>query len=316
MKLTISPAPHIKSCETTSSIMTAVIFALLPAGVWGVVKFGIHSLYVILVSVAGCVFFEYVSQKYIFKKKVNPASPEMSLRKGGVKIGDRSAVLTGLLMAYCLAPDIPLWQVLVGSFFAIFIAKECFGGIGFNIFNPALVGRAVLLASFPTVMTTWQIDGITCATPLGILKEKLAVTMPSNIDLFLGNIPGSIGEISKLFLIIGAAYLFIRKIISWHIPLTYILTVLIVSIFFKQDPVFQILSGGVILGAFFMATDYVTSPLYFKGKIIFGFGCGLLTVLIRNLGSYPEGVCYAILIMNILSPLLDRYTKPRVFGTK
>jgi len=302
MKLTISPAPHIKSTEDTSSIMTAVIFALLPAGVWGVVKFGIHSLYVILVSVAGCVLFEFAAQKFIFKKKV--------------KIGDRSAVLTGILMAYCLSPDIRLWQVSVGSFFAIFIAKECFGGIGFNIFNPALVGRAVLLASFPTIMTTWQLDGITCATPLAILKEKLAVTMPSNMDLFLGNIPGSIGEVSKLFLLIGAAYLFIRKIISWHIPLTYILSVFILSIFFGQNPVFQILSGGVILGAFFMATDYVTSPLYIKGKIIFGFGCGLLTVLIRNLGSYPEGVCYSILIMNILVPLLDMYTKPRVFGTK
>jgi len=205
--------------------------------------------------------------------------------------------------------------VLVGSFFAIFIAKACFGGIGFNVFNPALVGRAVLAASFPTAMTAWQIDGITRATPLAILKEKLAVTMPSHFELFLGNIPGSIGEVSKLFLLVGAAYLFVRKIISWHIPFTYIAAVFVLSIFFGRDPLFEVLAGGVILGAFFMATDYVTSPLYARGKIIFGFGCGLLTVLIRNLGSYPEGVCYSILLMNILVPLIDRHTRPRVFGT-
>ncbi|MBI5573714.1 MAG: RnfABCDGE type electron transport complex subunit D [Elusimicrobia bacterium] len=301
MKFTISPAPHIKSKETTSKIMLSVFLALIPSGLWGVYKFGDHSGYVILTSVLSCVFFEYVSQKFIFKTKV--------------KITDGSAALTGLLMAYCLPPDIALWQVCIGSFFAIFIAKECFGGVGFNIFNPALIGRAVLLSSFPTVMTKWQIDGVTSATPLGILKEKLAQQLPSYADLFVGNIPGSIGEVSKILLLLGAIFLFYRRIISWHIPITFILTVAVLSVLFRQDPVFQVISGGIILGAFFMATDYVTSPLFSKGKIIFGFGCGLLTVLIRNLGSYPEGVCYSILIMNILVPLIDRFTKPRVFGT-
>ncbi|MEW6555721.1 MAG: RnfABCDGE type electron transport complex subunit D [Elusimicrobiota bacterium] len=302
MKVTISPAPHIKSQQTTKKIMLSVFSALLPTGLWGIYKFGIHAGYVILTSIASCVLFEYISQKFIFKTKV--------------KISDGSAALTGLLMAYCLPPNISLWQVCIGSFFAIFITKECFGGIGFNIFNPALVGRAVLLASFPSAMTKWQIDGITSATPLGILKEKLTGSLPSYTDLFIGNIPGSIGEVSKILLILGALYLFRRKIISWHIPITYILTVAVLSIPFKQDPIFQLLSGGLILGAFFMATDYVTSPLFVKGKIIFGFGCGLLTVLIRNLGSYPEGVCYSILIMNILVPLIDRCTKPRIFGRK
>ena len=324
MKFTISPAPHIKSQQTTKKIMLSVFLALIPSGLWGVYKFGAHSGYVILTSVLSCVLFEFISQKFIFKTKV--------------KITDGSAALTGLLMAYCLPPDIALWQVCIGSFFAIFIAKECFGGIGFNIFNPALVGRAVLLSSFPTAMTKWQIDGVTSATPLGILKEKLAEQLPSYMDLFvgnifqvlssifflsasymdlfIGNIPGSIGELSKILLLLGAIFLFYRRIISWHIPLTFILTVMVLSVFFKQDPVFQVLSGGVILGAFFMATDYVTSPLFSKGKIILGFGCGLLTVLIRNLGAYPEGVCYSILIMNILVPLIDKFTKPKIFGAK
>jgi len=302
MKFTISPAPHIKSETTTKKIMLSVFLALIPSGIWGIYKFGVHSGYVILASVLSCVLFEFISQKYIFKTKV--------------KITDGSAALTGLLMAYCLPPDIVLWQVCVGSFFAIFIAKECFGGIGFNIFNPALVGRAVLLSSFPTAMTKWQIDGITSATPLGILKEKLAEVLPTSANLFFGNIPGSIGEVSKVLLLLGALFLFWRKIISWHIPLTFVLTVAVLSIFFKQSPVLQILSGGVILGAFFMATDYVSSPLFPKGKIIFGVGCGILTVLIRNLGSYPEGVCYSILIMNILVPLIDKFTKPHIFGVK
>jgi len=301
MKFTISPAPHIKSQQTVKKIMLSVFLALIPSGIWGVYKFGVHSGHVILISVLSCVFFEFISQKYIFRTKI--------------KITDGSAALTGLLLAYCLPPDIALWQVCIGSFFAIFIAKECFGGIGFNIFNPALIGRAVLLSSFPTVMTKWQIDGITSATPLGILKEKLVQQLPSYMDLFVGNIPGSIGEVSKILLLLGAIFLFYRRIISWNVPLTFVFTVAVLSVLFKQDPVFQVLSGGVVLGAFFMATDYVTGPLFSKGKIIFGFGCGVLTVLIRNLGAYPEGVCYSILIMNILVPLIDRYTKPRVFGS-
>lgn len=300
MKFTISPSPHLRSRETTAQIMFSVFAALLPSGIWGVYVYGLHSALVILVSVISCVLFEFLSQKFIFKTRI--------------KISDGSAALTGLLMAYCLPPDIALWKVVVGAFFAIFIAKECFGGIGFNIFNPALIGRAVLLASFPASMTTWQIHGVTQASPLGILREKLNNELPSWMDLFIGRIPGSIGEVSKLLLILGAIFLLIRGIITWHIPVSYILTVVILSIPFKQDIMFQLLSGGLILGAFFMATDYVTSPLYAKGQIIFGIGCGVLTTLIRNLGAYPEGVCYSILIMNILVPLIDRYTKPRVFG--
>ncbi|MBN1383648.1 MAG: RnfABCDGE type electron transport complex subunit D [Elusimicrobia bacterium] len=301
MKFAISPSPHIKSKETTLKIMLSVFIALLPAGILGVYRFGIHTAYVILTSIISCVLIEFISQKFIFKTNI--------------KITNGSAALTGLLMAYCLPPDIALWKVMVGSFFAIFITKECFGGLGFNIFNPALIGRAVLLTSFPNAMTKWQVDGITRASPLGILKEKLTDQLPSYMDLFMGNIPGSLGEVSKFLLILGVIFLFYRRIITWHIPFTYIGTVALLSFLFKQDPVFQILSGGLVLGAFFMATDYVTSPMFIKGKIVFGFGCGILTVLIRNLGAYPEGVCYSILIMNILVPLIDRYTKPRVFGT-
>ncbi len=302
MKFTISPPPHIKSAITTKEIMLATFLSLVPAGIWGIYKFGAHAGYVVFTSIFSCILFEYIAQRFIFKKKV--------------MISDGSAALTGLLMAYCLPPDIPLWQVFIGAFFAIFIAKECFGGIGFNVFNPALVGRAVLLSSFPSAMTKFQIDGITSATPLGILKEGPVTQFSSYTVLFLGEIPGSIGEVSKVLLFLGALFLLYRRIISWRIPITFILTVAVLSIPFKRDPIMEILSGGLVLGAFFMATDYVTSPLFSKGKIIFGIGCGALTVFIRNLGSYPEGVCYAILIMNIFVPLIDRFTRPRVFGVR
>jgi electron transport complex protein RnfD len=302
MKLTIAAAPHLRSEDTTSRIMFAAFLALLPAGIWGVYKFGFHAALVIATAVASCIIIEWVTQKYIFKTEV--------------RIKDGSAALTGLLMAYCLPPDMPLWQVVIGSFCAIFIAKECFGGIGHNIFNPALIGRAVLLASFPLTMTRWQLDAVTQATPLGILKEKLALSLPSYLDLFIGNVPGSIGEVSKLLLLIGALYLMIRKIITWHIPFIYVGTVFVLSFLFNQDPFFHILSGGLILGAFYMANDYVTGPLFIRGKWIFAVGCGLITVLIRNLGAFPEGVCYSILIMNMLVPLIDRYTRPVPFGVE
>ncbi|OQA92192.1 MAG: Electron transport complex protein RnfD [Elusimicrobia bacterium ADurb.Bin231] len=301
MKTVISPAPHIRSAVTTSRIMFSVFLALIPAGIWGVFRFGIKSFYIILTSVISCMVTEFISRRFIFKKKVT--------------LCDGSAALTGLLMAYCLSPEIRIWQVCVGAFFAIFITKECFGGLGFNIFNPALIGRAVLLASFPTNMTSWQIDGITSATPLAVIKEKLPDILPSYMDIIVGNIPGSIGEVSKVLLICGAAYLLFKKIISWHIPFSFIFSVGVLSVFFGRDPLFEIFSGGVILGAFFMATDYVTCPIFVPGRLIFGLGCGFFTVIIRNFGSYPEGVCYAILIMNALSPLIDKYTAPRVFGT-
>ena len=302
MKLTFSPSPHLKSGETTSKIMFSVILALLPAGFWGVYKFGIQAAWVVVTAVVSCVAIEFITQKFIFKTEV--------------RVHDGSAALTGLLMSLSLPPGLPLWEVIIGSFAAIFIVKECFGGLGFNIFNPALIGRGVLLASFPIDMThKWQVDGITQATPLALVKEKITgAQLPSHQDLFFGNIPGSIGEVSKLLLLLGAIYLFSRRIISWQIPLTYLATVFVLSIPFGQDLLWPVLTGGLILGAFFMATDYVTSPMTNKGKIIFGFGCGLLTVLIRKFAAYPEGVCYAILMMNILVPLIDRFTQPRVFG--
>ncbi|TCL73173.1 electron transport complex protein RnfD [Hydrogenispora ethanolica] len=300
MKFTLAPSPHLKSPESTASIMRTVFLSLTPAGLWSVWRFGIRAAWVILVAVGSCLAIEYLAQRFVFK-----TAP---------RTGDGSAAVTGLLLAYCLPPGIPLWQVPIGAFAAIFITKECFGGIGFNIFNPALIGRAVLLASFPVAMTRWQIDGVTMASPLGLLKEKLAETPPSYLDLFLGNVPGSLGEVSKLLLLLGALFLLYRGIISWEIPVGYIATVFLVSPLFGQDPLYQILAGGLFLGAFFMATDYVTSPLFRKGKLIFAIGCGLLTVLIRNRGAFPEGVCYSILIMNMLTPLIDKYTKPRSFG--
>ena len=302
MKWVIESSPHLQSPETVPQIMVSVFAALVPAGFWGVFRFGMHSAFVVLTSVAGCVLLEFISQKWVFKTTV--------------RIGDGSAALTGLLMAYCLPPDMPLWQVLVGCFFAIFIAKECFGGLGNNLFNPALVGRAVLLTSFPVTMTRWQIDGVTQASPLGIWKESIGASLPSYGTLFVGGIPGSIGETSKLLLIAGGLFLLARGIISWHVPVSTIGSVFVLSIFFRQDPVFQVLSGGLILGAVYMATDTVTGPLTARGKLIFGFGCGLLTVCIRNLGSFPEGVCYAILIMNMLVPLIDRFTRQRIYGKK
>ncbi|MDD5688462.1 MAG: RnfABCDGE type electron transport complex subunit D [Elusimicrobia bacterium] len=289
-------APNIRSERTTATIMCLVIIALLPAGVWGVYKFGIHSAYIILTSIVSCVLIEFIAQKFIFKRDVT--------------IDDGSAVLTGLLLAYCLPPNILLWQVVVGSFVAIFIVKECFGGIGFNIFNPALIGVTVVFLMFSYAPAKWHIDGVSQASPLVGVGTQIS----SYLDLFIGNVSGSIGEVSKLLLILGALYLFYKRVISWHIPIIYILTVFGLSFLFKQDPIFQVLSGSLILGAFFMATDYVTGPLFTKGKIIFGFGCGLFTVLIRNYGLYPKSVCYAILIMNALVLLIDKYTKPRVYG--
>lgn len=302
MKLTLSTSPHIHTPETTQQIMISVFAALVPGAAWAIYKYGPHAGYVILTAIISAMLFEYLSQKVVFGKPV--------------RVSDGSSALAGLLMAYCLPPDIPLWQVVVGSFFAIFITKECFGGLGFNIFNPALIGRASLLSSFPVAMTAWQLDGVTQATPLAMVKgvEKIQAAVPSYMDLLVGNIPGSIGEVSKILILLGGLFLLFRGIITIHIPFSFILTVAGVSFLFGRDPVFEILSGGILLGAFFMATDYVTSPVYPVGRVIFGFGCGLITVLIRNLGAYPEGVCYAILLMNMLVPLIERFTRPKIFG--
>lgn len=288
-----------------------VVLSLIPSGVAGVYIFGAGAFWPIILAVAAAVITEMFLQ-LITKKKVS--------------IFDGSAVLTGLLLAYNLPPNVPFWLPIVGSVFAIAIGKQIFGGLGQNIFNPALVGRVFLMASWPKYMTTFvkpmNYDAITSATPLAILKEGKVLEKISYLDLFLGNRGGCIGEVCILALIIGAIFLLIRGYISWHIPASYILTtglftyIFGAKVFFTGDWLFHILSGGLILGAFFMATDYVTSPLTTKGQIFFGFGCGLLTVVIRLWGGYPEGVSYAILIMNAAAPIIDRYTKKRIYGTR
>ncbi len=306
-KLTVSAAPHIKSRLTTRMIMYLVILALLPAGLAGIYIYGIGSLKVILISMVSCVVCEALFLK--FRNK----DPKIVL--------DGSALLTGLLLAYNLPPEVPFWLPIVGGAASIILGKQLFGGLGHNIFNPALVGRVFLQISWPVYMTTWKnprwaVDAVSTATPLG---EKAANSF-SYMDLFLGNHGGCIGEVCILALLVGAAILLFTKIISWHIPVSFIGTLMILTWifggdgFFKGDIIFHLLTGGLVLGAFFMATDYVTRPLTMLGKIIFGIGCGVLTVVIRLRGSYPEGVLYAILFMNAVVPLIDRYTKTRKYG--
>lgn len=249
-------------------------------------------------------------------------------QKKEIAIPDGSAILTGLLLAYNLPPEVPLWLPVAGSFFAIAIGKQVFGGLGHNIFNPAPAGRAFLMVSWPVYMTTWQnprwkVDAITTATPLALIKHNQLDLLKGTtyMDLFLGNRGGCIGEVCIAALLIGAAYLFWKKYISWHIPLTYIAAVAFLSWifngftgFFTGDALFFVLSGGLVLGALFMATDYVTSPLSNKGKIIFGISCGVLTFVIRKFSGYPEGTSYAILIMNAFVPVIDKFTCPKWFG--
>ena len=294
--------------------MWAVTLSLIPAGGAGIFIFGIKSLFIIIASIFSALITEIVI---------------LVLRKKDLKAAyDGSAILTGLLLAYNLPPQVPLWMPIVGSFFAVSIGKQAFGGLGHNIFNPALVGRTFLMVSWPVYMTTWQnprwkVDAVTSATPLGLYKHSGLDLLRSisNWDLFIGNRGGSIGEVCVAALLMGAAFLLFKRYITWHIPATYILTIGITSWifngssgFFTGDVLFFILSGGLILGAFFMATDYVTSPLSAKGKIAFGIGCGILTFLIRRFSGYPEGVSYAILMMNALVPVIDRYTFPKWFG--
>ena len=305
--LTVSSAPHIRSSLTTKMIMYLVIISLLPTGAAGIYIFGLGSLKVIVISMLACVFFEALFLK---------------LRNRDLRAAmDGSALLTGLLLAYNLPPEIPFWLPIVGSVVSIIIGKQIFGGLGHNIFNPALVGRVFLQISWPIYMTTWKnpkwaVDAISSATPLARETE----TGFSYMDLFLGNHGGCIGEVCILALLIGGLFLLLTKIISWHIPVSFIGTVMVLiwifggERFFSGDFLFHFLTGGLVLGAFFMATDYVTCPLTRMGKIIFGIGCGALTVIIRLRGSYPEGVSYAILFMNAMVPLIDRYTKTRKYG--
>ncbi len=310
----VSIGPHIKDRSTTKSIMWAVTLALVPAGAAGVFIFGLKALYVIIAAVVAAVATE---------------AAVLAIRKKDLgTLWDGSAVLTGLLLAYNLPPEVPLWLPVAGSVFAIAIGKQVFGGLGHNIFNPALAGRAFLMVSWPVYMTTWKnprwaVDAVTSATPLAICKEGgecALLNATTYWNLFIGNRGGCIGEVCVVALLIGAAYLFIKRYITWHIPLAYIATVALFSWifngsgFFHGSALFFVMAGGLILGAFFMATDYVTSPLSARGKLIFGIGCGILTFVIRKYAGYPEGVSYAILIMNSAAQMIDRYTFPKFFG--
>ena len=299
----VSSSPHIRSNVTTQKIMRDVLIALTPAMIAGIFYFGIRALYLTVICVITCVLTEWVYEKLMHKKST---------------IDDLSAAVTGVLIAFNLPASASWWIAFVGSVFAILIVKQIFGGIGHNFVNPALAARAFLMTCWGARMTGGAfipVDAVTSATPLGILKEKLAEALPSYMNLFLGtNVYGCIGEVSKIALLIGGIYLICRKVITWKIPVIYIGTVFILSLIFGQDPLFQILAGGLMLGAIFMATDYTTSPVTPKGQIIYAVGCGLITVIIRLYGAYPEGVSYSILLMNVAAPLIDRYTKPRVFG--
>ncbi len=311
----ISPAPHIHSGDSVEKKMYNVLIALIPAYLSALYFFGLGALIVSLISVASCVLFEYLIQKFILKVKPT--------------IYDGSAILTGLLLAFNLPSNLPWWMVVIGAFVAIGLGKMCFGGIGNNPLNPALVGRVFLLISFPAAMTTWPkplpfsmnyIDAETAATPLSIIKYKLE-EMPSQMDLLIGQIGGSLGEISAIALLIGGIYLLASRTITWHIPVSIISTILVFTgIMHAVDPatyanpLTQILCGGILLGAIFMATDYVTSPMSHSGQIIYGIGIGIITVVIRLFGAYPEGMSFAILIMNAVTPLLNNYIKPKRFG--
>lgn len=321
--LTISPSPHIHEGSSVKKIMYSVIIALIPALLWSFFVFGLPAVLVTMISVAACVIFEWLIQKYIIKGKPT--------------ISDGSAVLTGILLSMNLPATLPAWIVIIGALIAIGVAKMSFGGLGQNPFNPALVGRVFLLISFPVQMTTWPVnlratDAISGATPLSIIKEgiktgtpvsEIMKTLPDYGDLIFGNIGGSLGEISALLLFIGFAFMLIRKVISWHIPVSLILTVFIFTGILwlanpesNIDPLYHILTGGIMLGAIFMATDMVTSPMSRLGQIIFGIGIGIITVCIRVWGAYPEGISFAILIMNAFTPLINNYIKPKRFGNK
>lgn len=298
--LIVASSPHIRSELSTQKIMAWVLAALVPAGAAGVFYLGTRSLLVIAACVVACVASEAAWQK---------------CTKQPVTVSDLSAVVTGLLLAYNVPPTIPLWMAVCGSVFAMIIAKHFFGGLGQNIVNPALAGRAMMLICWPVAMTTWTIQGISGPTPLAILKGGEGV-LPSLSDAFMGNIGGCIGETSASALLLGGAVLIYKGIISWKIPVVYIITVAVMSLILGRaaGPLYEIMTGGLMLGAFFMATDYTTSPLTPKGHIIFALGCGIITSLIRAFGGYPEGVSYSILIMNLTVPIIDRMTAPRILG--
>ena len=308
--ITISPSPHAQTSVTVKKLMTHVIIALLPAVALALYCFGLGAAIVIVTSIVGCVTVEYLISRYMLGERPS--------------IGNMSAVLTGLLLALNLPSNLPVWTVLIGCVIAIGIGKMTFGGLGCNIFNPALVGRVFLLLSFPVQMTTWPLpmenrlnylDATTGATTLGQLK--MAQINGEDVDLLnqaLGFTGGSMGEIGAIALLIGFIYLLCTRVITWHIPVAILGTVALFSLCIGANVGVQLLTGGLMLGAIFMATDYVTSPMSHAGMIIYGVMIGIITVIIRQWGAYPEGVSFAILIMNGVTPLINRYVKPRKFG--
>ena len=321
LKWIATSSPHIPGNETTRSLMLDVVIAMVPALVAAVIVFGFRALTLTAVSVVACIFWEWLYRKILKKDQT---------------VGDLSAVVTGMLLAFVCPVTLPYWMMILGDAFAILLVKQLYGGIGRNFMNPALAGRAALLACYATAMTTWidpsaakagivgvGADIVTAATPMAMMKEGGLAAVMETYDLqsmFVGNIGGSLGEVSALALLIGGIYLIARKVITWHIPVAYLGTVAVLTFLFPRgnDPLtfmlYNLLGGGLMLGAFFMATDYVTSPVTSKGRIVFGIGCGLLTVFIRYFGGYPEGVCYSILIMNCTTWLIDKYMRPARFG--
>ncbi len=323
----VSGSPHLQTGESVKKMMYHVVIALIPALLLSFYVFGIGAIIVTVVAIASCLLFEFLIQKYLMKVTTT--------------INDGSALLTGLLIALNVPSGLPIWMVIIGGFVAIAIGKLSFGGLGANIFNPALVARVFLLISFPVHMTQWPkafenrmqlTDATTGATPLGLIKEgmrdgsaninDLMDSVPAYTDMLWGFIGGSIGEISSLALILGGIYLLWRNVITWHIPISMLLSIAAFSSIMwlvdptqYADPLFHLLTGGIMLGAFYMATDLVTSPMSNKGKILFGVGIGILTMVIRYFGAYPEGVSFAILIMNAFVPLIDKYVKTTKFGT-
>ena len=321
-KLIVSLSPHVHSGDSVQKNMYGVIIALIPALLVSFYMFGLGAVIVTLTSVIACLFFEWAITKYILKRE-------------RTTITDGSAALTGLLLAFNLPSNLPLWIIIIGALVAIGIGKMTFGGLGCNPFNPALVGRIFLLISFPVQMTSWPVagqlaaytDAETAATPLALMKMAVhgdveaLNQLPDTLSLFLGNNPGCIGEISSVALLLGLVYMLWKKIISWHIPVSIIATVFVFSGLMHlanpavyASPFAHLFTGGLMLGAIFMATDYATSPVTKPGQLIFGVGCGLLTCFIRRFGSYPEGVCYSILIMNCTTWLLDKYVRPTIYG--
>ncbi len=316
-ELIISPSPHIHSGDSVSKKMLGVIIALVPAYLVALYFFGLGALIVSVTAVLSCVVFESLIQRFLLKREATT--------------GDFSAVLTGLLLSFNLPSNLPVWMIILGSLVAIGVGKMSFGGLGNNPFNPALVGRVFLLISFPVQMTSWPrpiawnmhyLDAETGATPLAMIKGHFG-QLPETTDLLVGNIGGSLGEVSAIALLIGLVYMLIRKIITWHIPVSVLVSVFIFTgILYLADPdiyaspLVHLLTGGLLLGAIFMATDYVTSPMSKPGMLIYGAGIGIITVVIRVFGAYPEGVSFAILIMNAFTPLINAYIKPKAFGEK